>query len=75
MSDDTWRGHHAKIHAAVQALRERGLLPPYLRPTERACVICLELTRQGYTDEQMPSIDAIRRYFQRVRKMRETRVA
>jgi hypothetical protein len=74
MTMQIFRGHHRKIEAAVQALEAKDLLPPYLRPVERDALILLELTRQGY-GQQLPSPDAIRRYFTRVRETRQTREA
>jgi hypothetical protein len=70
------RGHHDKIAAAVTALQDKGLLPPFLNATERNNIIWLELRRQGYP-EPMPGRDAIRRFFERqhARQSRQSRVA
>ena len=46
-----YRGHHAKIAAAVAALRAEGLLPERLRPTHRDRRICDWLMAAGYAED------------------------
>jgi hypothetical protein len=63
------RGHHAKIAAAVRALRDAGRLPPYLRPTERDRRVVEWLEDHGYGGGKdgccadLPSPSALARYF------------
>jgi hypothetical protein len=65
MNDTPSRGHHDKIHAAVENLKARGLLLPNLRSCEREALIIMQLVADGHTGNMLPTRWSIRRYFER----------
>ena len=60
------RGHHDKIHAAVEKVKAKGLLRPNMRTSERDAVIVCQLVADGWCGNHQPTRWAIRRYFERI---------
>jgi hypothetical protein len=59
------RGHHDKIHAAVQKAQAKGLLRPHMRASERDAMVLMQLAADGWTGNRLPTRWSIRRYFER----------
>jgi hypothetical protein len=66
------RGHHDKIHAAVETVSARGLLRPNMRTSERDAVVTLQLVADGWTGNHLPTRWAIGRYFERIAAKRQS---
>jgi hypothetical protein len=59
------RGHHDKIHAAVERVRAKGLLRRNMRTSERDGMVLMQLVADGWTGNSLPTRWSIRRYFER----------
>jgi hypothetical protein len=60
------RGHHDKIHAAVQKLNLKGLLRLNMRTSERDGMVFMQLVADGWTGNSLPTRWSIGRYFKRI---------
>jgi hypothetical protein len=71
----TARGHHAKIHAAVETLKDRGLLRPNLRVCEREALVTMQLIADGWSGNMRPTRYSIRRYFERIAAEQQSHIS